>query len=55
MRLTYLPLRKVGDAIELTHSNKDYIGVLRGSGPDTDGLAAAVERTSRTLAWEIAQ
>lgn len=55
MRLTYLPLRKVGDAIELTHSNKDYIGLLRGSGPDTDGLAAAVERTSRTLAWEIAQ
>lgn len=55
MRLTYHPLRKVGDAIQLTNSNKDYVGVLRGSGPDTAGLAAAVENASRQLAWEIAQ
>ena len=55
VRLTYQPLRKVGDAIQLTNSNKDYIGVLRGSGPDTDGLAAAVENASRKLVWEIAQ
>jgi hypothetical protein len=53
--LTYQPLRNVGEAIQLTNSNKDYVGVLRGSGPDTDLLAAAVENTSRTLAWEIAQ
>lgn len=55
VRLTYQPLRNVGEAIQLTNSNKDYIGVLRGSGPDTDGLAAAVERASRALAWEITQ
>lgn len=55
VRLSYQPLRKVGDAIQLTNSNKDYVGVLRGSGPDTAGLAAAVELASSTLAWEIAQ
>ncbi|NUT14941.1 MAG: ATP-grasp domain-containing protein [Cupriavidus sp.] len=55
VRLTYQPLRKVGDAIQLTNSNKDYVGVLRGSGPDTAGLAAAVELASSRLAWEIAQ
>lgn len=55
VRLTYQPLRNVGEAIHLTNSNKDYVGVLRGSGPDTDLLAAAVEDASRTLAWEIAQ
>ncbi|KJK21119.1 siderophore biosynthesis protein [Burkholderiaceae bacterium 16] len=55
VRLTYQPLRKVGDAIQLTNSNKDYVGVLRGSGPDTAGLAAAVELASSKLAWEIAQ
>ncbi|WP_454739673.1 siderophore biosynthesis protein [Cupriavidus necator] len=55
VRLTYQPLRKVGDAIQLTNSNKDYLGVLRGSGPDTTGLAAAVELASSKLAWEIAQ
>ena len=55
VRLAYLPLRKVGDAIQLTNSNKDYVGVLRGSGPNTVGLAAAVEHASSKLAWEIAQ
>lgn len=55
VRLMYQPLRKVGDAIQLTNSNKDYLGVLRGSGPDTTGLAAAVELISSQLAWEIAQ
>lgn len=53
IRLAYQPLRAPGEAIELTHSNKDYLGVLRGSGPDTPGLQAAVERASRNLAWEI--
>ncbi|UDM53213.1 siderophore biosynthesis protein [Cupriavidus sp. MP-37] len=55
VRLTYQPLRKIGDAIQLTNSNKDYLGVLRGSGPDSAGLAAAVELASSKLAWEIAQ
>lgn len=55
IRLTYTPLRKVGDAIHLTNSNKDYVGVLHGSGPDTAGLAAAVDQFCGKLAWEIAQ
>ena len=55
IRLSYQPLRQVGDAIQLTNSNKDYVGVLRGSGPDAGGLAAAVEKASSQFAWEIAQ
>jgi biotin carboxylase len=55
VRLIYQPLRGVGESIRLTNSNKDYVGVLRGSGPDTEGLAAAVESASCKLAWEIAQ
>jgi biotin carboxylase len=55
IRLSYQPLRQVGEAIQLTNSNKDYIGVLRGSGPDADGLAAAVEKASSQFAWEITQ
>ncbi|WP_024303224.1 acetyl-CoA carboxylase biotin carboxylase subunit family protein [Pseudogulbenkiania sp. MAI-1] len=55
IRLAYQPLRHVGEAIQLTNSNKDYVGVLRGSGPDTPSLQAAVERASQKLSWEIAQ
>lgn len=55
IRLAYQPLRRVGEAIQLTNSNKDYVGVLRGSGPNTHSLQAAVERASQGLSWEIAQ
>lgn len=53
-KLTYLPLRKVGDKIRLTNSNKDYLGVLRGSGTCATQLASAMDRASQSLNWEIA-
>lgn len=52
-RLTYQPLRAVGDAIALTHSNKDYLGVLRGAGPDAGTLALAMDAAAQRLSWEI--
>lgn len=52
-KLTYLPLRKVGDMIRLTNSNKDYLGVLRGSGTCTQQLETAMDRASQSLTWEI--
>lgn len=55
MHLSYRQLRSAGDAISMTHSNKDYLGVLRGSGPDAGLLRAEMERVSASLAWEIAQ
>lgn len=54
VRLAYRPLRAKGETIVLSHSNKDYLGVLRGSGRCTEALAAAVEQASRELAWEVA-
>jgi biotin carboxylase len=51
--LTYWPLRHPGDHISLTHTNRDYLGVICALGPDP----AAVERAVRDLRtsgpWEI--
>lgn len=54
LKLTYLPLRKVGDTIRLTNSNKDYLGVLRGSGACAQQLENAMDKASQSLNWEIA-
>jgi hypothetical protein len=52
--LTYWPLRHPGDHISLTHTNRDYLGVICALGPEP----AAVERAIRDLrtsgSWEIA-
>lgn len=53
IRLSYKPLRAAGDALSLTHSNKDYLGVLRGSGADSARLIKEMERISQSLTWEI--
>lgn len=53
VRLDYQPLRSPGDYIELTHSNKDYLGVLSVSGPHPQTLKAAMERAASDLRWEI--
>lgn len=53
IRLSYKPLRAVGDALSLTHSNKDYLGVLRGTGADSGRLTQEMERVSQSLTWEI--
>lgn len=52
--LTFQPLRQVGDSIELSNSNKDYLGVLRGAAPSPQRLAEAIAHTSANLAWEVA-
>jgi biotin carboxylase len=54
IRLTYQPLRSVGETIQVSNSNKDYIGVLRGCGENASELAEAVDRISKELVWEIA-
>jgi hypothetical protein len=41
VRLAYRPLRAAGDRIDITHTNRDYLGVVSAIGTD----AAAVERT----------
>ncbi|GGO84103.1 carboxylate--amine ligase [Marinobacterium nitratireducens] len=49
----FQPLRRAGDRLELSHSNKDYLGVIRAAG---DSLAELQERTAQLLAglsWEV--
>ena len=53
LHLTYQPLRSAGDTIVLTRSNKDYLGVLRGAGPDAGTLASAMDAASQRLSWDI--
>jgi biotin carboxylase len=53
-RLVYRPLRAVGERVELTHTNRDYLGVLRVHGPDPDALDAAVAAFWAEHSWEIA-
>lgn len=54
LTFSYKPLRKAGETISLTNSNKDYLGVLRGTGPDAHRLGAEMDRISNSLAWRIA-
>jgi biotin carboxylase len=52
--LTYWPLRAIGDRVDVTHTNRDYLGVICALGPDP----AAVERSIRAFRaaapWDIA-
>lgn len=52
--VTYKPLRAAGDTISLTNSNKDYLGVLRGTGADAQRLNLEMDRIGSALAWRIA-
>lgn len=53
IQVTYKPLRMIGDFIHLTHSNKDYLGVLRGAGSNARCLNLEMDRITNGLAWEI--
>lgn len=50
----YRPLKVPGDRIMLTHSNKDYLGVLYFDACDPVQLENLTARTLPTLKWEIA-
>lgn len=52
-RLQFQPLCNVGEQIRLSHSNKDYLGVLRGTAASHEQLAIAMDRASAELHWEI--
>lgn len=54
VQITFKPLRAIGETVSLTHSNKDYLGVLRGTGADVQRLGLEMDRLSSGLAWTIA-
>lgn len=51
--LHYRPLKALGDRIALTHSNKDYLGVLYLEARDTAQLQQLTSCTLAALNWEI--
>lgn len=52
--LRYRPLKAQGERIELTHSNKDYLGVLYLEASDTAQLEQLTACTLAALKWEVA-
>ncbi|MDX1464081.1 MAG: hypothetical protein R3215_00075 [Halomonas sp.] len=47
------PLRRTGERLTLSHSNKDYLGVLRAAGDCTVRLRERVAATLASLSWEV--
>jgi len=51
--LRYEPLRKSGEQLALSYSNRDYLGVMSGTGPNAVLLSEMMGRYSADLNWEI--
>ncbi|WP_336208155.1 siderophore biosynthesis protein [Nonomuraea sp. LPB2021202275-12-8] len=53
VRLWHRPLRRVGERVEQTHTNRDYLGVIRAVGPDRARVDAAVLDYRATRPWVV--
>ncbi|MER6132775.1 ATP-grasp domain-containing protein [Streptomyces sp. NPDC001815] len=53
VRLTYRPLRAVGEWHEVYRTNRDYLGVLRATGDDQQTVDSAVTGFLAGQRWEI--
>ncbi|WP_370350963.1 acetyl-CoA carboxylase biotin carboxylase subunit family protein [Catenulispora sp. EB89] len=53
VRLSYRPVRQIGERHELHRTNRDYLGVVWAVGPDQDTVDAAVADFLATNRWEI--
>jgi biotin carboxylase len=51
--LGYWPLRQPGDHITVTHSNRDYLGVITASGPDRAAVQRSVMAARAACRWDI--
>jgi biotin carboxylase len=52
--LSCRPLRDVGDRIELTHANRDYLGVISAVGANSAAVELSVAAVRASGGWEIA-
>lgn len=53
VRLTYRPLRELGERHELYRTNRDYVGVLRATGTDQRAVDRAATAFLAAQRWEI--
>jgi biotin carboxylase len=51
--LTYWPLRHPGDRITVTHTNRDYLGVICAVGPRPAAVEQAVRNLRTASAWRL--
>ncbi|MGA5195687.1 ATP-grasp domain-containing protein [Streptomyces exfoliatus] len=54
VKLTYRPLRDIGERHELHHTNRDYLGVLRATGTDQATVDRVVADFLAVQRWEMA-
>ena len=54
MRLSVRPLRAAGDDIVVTHTNRDYLGVISAIGTDATAVEAAVAAARAAESWPVA-
>ena len=54
VRLSLRPLRAAGDDIVVTHTNRDYLGVISAIGTDATAVEAAVTAARAAESWPIA-
>ncbi|NLU73369.1 ATP-grasp domain-containing protein [Streptomyces sp. HNM0575] len=53
VHLVYRPLRPLGERHDLYHTNRDYLGALRTTGPDQQSVDRAAENFLARQRWEI--
>jgi hypothetical protein len=51
--LSYRPLRAAGDRIDVTHTNRDYLGVITAIGPDVTAVERAVAAARSRESWLV--
>nr|WP_246497623.1 ATP-grasp domain-containing protein [Sphaerisporangium rubeum] len=52
-RLRHRPLRAAGDTVELTNTNRDYLGVVRAVGPDAAAVDGAIDAFRARTPWVV--
>jgi biotin carboxylase len=53
VRLSYRTLRAAGDHIKVTHTNRDYLGVVAAVGPDAAAVERAVAAARAREGWTV--
>jgi hypothetical protein len=51
--LSYRSLRAAGDRIDVTHTNRDYLGVITAIGPDATAVERAVAAARAQESWPV--
>ncbi|MEN3538478.1 siderophore biosynthesis protein [Microbispora sp. ZYX-F-249] len=53
VRLWHRALRGIGDHVEVTGTNRDYLGLLRAAGPDRASVDAAIDAFKKEHPWVL--